>query len=90
VSGGLRRTAGRRRLEAAEFAGEGQGWPPGHQILWEGHREEEKKVGKLTRGSNGREERRERRSRWRLRRAAGAPAAAALHKWRREEEWRGV
>jgi hypothetical protein len=61
----------------AEFAGEGQGWPPGHQILWEGHREEEKKVGRFTRGSNGREERRERRSRRRLRRADGAPAAVA-------------
>jgi hypothetical protein len=84
-----RRDTGSGRL-AGELAGAGDTGPPSHQILWEGHREEEKKVGKFTWGSDGREERRERRSWQRLRRTGGAPVAAALQKWGKEEEWRGL
>jgi hypothetical protein len=58
-------------------------------IATENYQNEEEATRNSPGDSEGREEHRERRSRRRLRRADGAPAAAALHKWRREE-WRGV
>jgi hypothetical protein len=64
--------------------------PPGHQSRRGRHQNEEEAKEDSPGISEGRERHRRRRSGRRLRRAGSAPAAAALHNWGREEEWRGV
>jgi hypothetical protein len=56
--GGSRLAAAARRRRAAGLAGDGQCWPPGHQIARGKHQDEEEEAGKITRGSDGRNGRR--------------------------------